>query len=79
MATLIVGEKQIQDKVADPSDLAGLLKAVAAPLFLLLALTFETMAIQRIPANGGPLGIKEKDDDGKPTAEFIWQPIDSIE
>ena len=55
--------------------MAGLLKAVAAPLFLLLALTFETMAIQRIPAGGGPTGIVEKDGDGKPTAEFIWQRI----
>jgi len=54
--------------------LSGLLAKIAPPLFLLLALTFETQALQRIPAGGSPRHIDEEKD-GKVTAEAIWQRI----
>ena len=52
----------------------ALFSKIAPPLFLLLALTFETQALQRIPAGGGPRHIEEGTAE-KPTAEAIWQRI----
>jgi hypothetical protein len=54
----------------DIRDLAWVCKRILAPLGLMLALTFETQAVQRIPKDMGPTSKPEEG-----SAEEIWKRI----